>query len=192
VISTTHTLFALAVLSKNAKAARNRSAFLGSVLPDAFIYVAALVWMLFAVDPMSRFWNEVYFDQPMQSIASAFNSIPIYTALALTGYVFRKTKTGLIILFFALAALLHIAMDFPVHAHDAYAHFWPISNWKFHSPFSYYETHLHADWVGLIEAIIALGSAWVIARRFRKRWISGIMMALALLYILMIGLRWFG
>lgn len=189
-ISITHTLFALAVLTKKETPLRNRAAFLGSVIPDAFIYVVALGWTLFSAEPMSRLWDEVYFDQPMQSIASAFNSIPIYALLALLGYFYRRTKAGIITLFLSLAALLHISMDLPVHAHDAYAHFWPITQWKFHSPISYWEPHLQAHWVGLIETAIALGSAWMIARRFEKAWITVLMLILAILYIAMITLRW--
>ncbi len=189
-ISITHTLFALAVLTKKETPLRNRAAFLGSVIPDAFIYVVALGWTLFSAEPMSRLWDEVYFDPPMQSIASAFNSIPIYALLALLGYIYRRTKAGIIILFLSLAALLHISMDLPVHAHDAYAHFWPITQWKFHSPISYWEPHLHAHWVGFIETAIALGAAWMIARRFEKTWITVLMLILAILYIVMITLRW--
>ena len=106
------------------------------------------------------------------------------------GFVYRHTKIGAILLFFSLAALLHISMDFPVHAHDAYAHFWPLTDWKFHSPFSYWEVHLRAHWVGLIETTIALASAWIIARRFQKPWITALMIALAILYIVMIVMRW--
>ncbi len=189
-ISITHTLFALAVLTKKETPLRNRAAFMGSVVPDAFIYVVALGWIIFSSEPMSRLWDEVYFDQPMQSIASAFNSIPIYMCLALLGFVYRHTKIGTILLFFSLAVLLHILLDFPVHAHDAYAHFWPFTDWKFHSPLSYWESHLHAHWVGLIETTIALGSAWVIHKRFHTKWISVLMAILALLYVVMIGMRW--
>lgn len=190
-ISFTHTLFALAVLTKKERPLRNRSAFWGSVIPDAFIYVAALAWMILSTDPMPRFWNEIYFEQPMQAIASAFNSIPIYMSLLVLGYCFRKSKMGLIVLFFALAALLHISMDFPVHAHDAYAHFWPFSDWKFHSPFSYYETHLHAKWVGLIELLIVCGSAWVLHKRFHKTWITITLTIICTLYWMMVAGQWY-
>lgn len=189
-ISITHTLFALAVLTKKDQPIRNRAVFWGSVIPDAFIYFVALGWMVFMDEPMQRLWDEVYFDQPMQSIASALNSIPIYTFLAGLGYIFRATKIGGILLFFSLAVLLHIALDFPVHAHDAYAHFLPLTDWKFHSPLSYWESHLHAHWVGVVETGIALVSAWIIHKRFDKPWITILMTVLAVLYLAMITMRW--
>lgn len=189
-ISITHTLFALAVLTKKDQLIRNRAAFWGAVVPDAFIYVVALGWMIFIDEPMQRLWDEVYFDQPLQSIASAFNSIPIYAVLAGIGFVFRATLIGKILLFFSLAVLLHITLDFPVHAHDAYAHFWPLTDWKFHSPLSYWEGHLHAHWVGLVETGIALTSAWVIHKRFDITWVSVLMGIFAALYLAMITMRW--
>lgn len=181
--SPTHTLLALAVLSKNGLPARNRAIFLGSLIPDAFIYIG-WVWLTFIrKEPQERIWNEIYFDAPMQLVASIFNSVPIYAALALAGYFLIKSRWGLMLSFFALAALLHIATDFPVHNHDAYAHFWPLSDWRFISPFSYYEQDHHGRLVSLIETVIALICIAVLWRRFPKRWVRFVLGFFALLYI---------
>ena len=37
------------------------------------------------------------------------------------------------------AALVHLTLDFPLHNDDARAHFWPLTNWKFTSPVSYWD-----------------------------------------------------
>jgi len=128
-------------------------------------------------------WRELYFAAPMQNLIAYFNSIPIYAALAAAGYVMRAKTWGKLLLFFALAALIHMATDLPVHNHDAYRHFWPFSDWRFISPFSYYEREHHAGWVSLIETIIALASIFVLWRRFPKLWVKIILGALALFYI---------
>ncbi len=112
-----------------------------------------------------------------------FNSIPIYLSLALLGFVMRSKTWGKVILFFALAALTHMATDLPVHNHDAYRHFWPLSDWRFISPLSYYEREHHAGWVSLIEIVIALTSIFILWKRFPKLWVKIILGSLAAFYI---------
>jgi len=185
--SPTHTLLALALLSKRGEKKRNWAVFIGSLLPDAAIYLWA---------PYQRFvkgvsgevmWRELYFQPPMQNLIAYFNSIPIYAALALGGYVLMKQqgKWGALLLFFALAALIHMATDLPVHAHDAYRHFWPISDWRFYSPISYWESDLHAGWVSVVEAVLGIIAIIVLWRRFPKLWVKIILGILAALYVLM-------
>jgi len=132
-------------------------------------------------------WGKLYFEPPMQNLIAVFNSIPIYATLAAIGYFSMARKWGLALLFFALAALIHIATDMPVHGHDAYRHFWPFSDWRFYSPLSYYEQALHARWVSLAESLIALVSIIILWRRFPKIWVRVILAIFAALYVFMQG-----
>ncbi len=183
--SPTHSLIALAVLSRKGQTRRNWAVFIGSLIPDAFIYLC-WVWLTFIdKQTQSKIWDEIYFDAPMQLTASIFNSVPIYLMLTITGWIYRARLWGQVLMFFALAALIHIAFDFPVHNHDAYAHFWPFSDWKFFSPLSYYEADHHAVWVSLFETFIAFICIIVLSRRFPKTWTRIILGLLAGLYILM-------
>lgn len=183
--SPTHTLLALALLSKRGETKRNWAVFIGSILPDAAIYLWAPYQRFVNGISGEEMWRELYFQAPMQNLIAYINSIPIYAALALGGYIAMKrlVKWGALLLFFALAALIHMATDLPVHAHDAYRHFWPISDWRFFSPLSYYEADKHAGWVSLVEAIIALISIIVLWRRFPKLWVRIILGILAALYV---------
>jgi len=128
-------------------------------------------------------WNELYFQPPMQNLIAYFNSIPIYAIFAIIGFTARAKLAGKLLMFFALAALMHMATDLPVHNHDAYRHFWPISDWRFISPFSYYETLHHSKWVSLIEAFIALGSIYVLWRRFPKLWVKSLLGIMIIFYV---------
>ncbi len=182
--SPTHSLIALAVLSKKDDTKRNWWVFAGSLIPDAFIYVC-WVWLTFAKgESQARIWDDIYFDAPMQLTASLFNSIPIYFGLAAIGFWQRTKIWGKLLLVFALAALIHIAFDFPVHGHDAYAHFWPFTDWKFHSPFSYWEVDHHARWVSLIEAVIGLTAIYILWQRFPRVWVRGLLGGLVMLYLI--------
>ena len=128
-------------------------------------------------------WEVLYFEPPMQNLIAVFNSIPIYAALAMLGYTQRAKLWGKAVLFFALAALIHMATDLPVHGHDAYRHFWPLSEYRFYSPISYWEADHHAGWVSMVESIISLCAIVVLWRRFPKRWVKIVLSLLALFYI---------
>ena len=181
--SPTHTLLALALLSKRGATKRNWAVILGSLIPDAAIWFWAPYQSFVNGVSGEQMWRELYFGTPMQNLIAYFNSIPIYAALAVLGYVMRAKRWGKLLLAFALAALIHMATDLPVHNHDAYRHFWPLSDWRFLSPFSYYEREHHSGWVSVIEAAIALISIAVLWRRFPKLWVKIVLGVLALLYL---------
>lgn len=188
--SPTHALLALAALSKVGAPLRNRAVFAGAVIPDLAIYLWA-PWQIFVKGEDSRqIWDVLYFQPPMQTAIAVFNSIPIYGALAVLGYFQRGTMWGKAVLFFALAALIHMATDLPVHGHDAYRHFWPLSDFRFYSPISYWEVDHHARWVSIVEAMIGFGSIAVLWRRFPKLWVRFVLGVLGLLYLaLMVGMQ---
>lgn len=185
--SPTHSLLALAILSKRGDPKRNWAAFLGSLLPDAVIYLWFPYQLWVKGETGQKIWNVLYFETPMQNMIALVNSIPIYLALALIGFGVRaKTRfkiAGTLLLVFSLAALIHMATDLPVHAHDAYRHFWPLSDWRFYSPFSYYEADHHFGLVSAVEAVIALVSIVILWRRFPNLWVKFVLGFLAMLYI---------
>ena len=183
--SPTHSLLALAMLSKKGHSKRNWAIFIGSIVPDIAIYIWAPYQRFVNGVGGEEMWRKLYFEPPMQNLIAYFNSIPIYAAIALLGYYGRAKLWGQLLLVFALAALIHMATDLPVHGHDAYRHFWPLSDWRFYSPFSYYEQDLHSAWVSLVEAFIAFASIFVLWRRFPKLWVKIILGILAVLYIAM-------
>ena len=55
------------------------------------------------------------------------------------------------------AALLHIGLDFPLHHDDGRAHFWPISNWIFESPVSYWDPAHYGSILTPIELLVSWG-----------------------------------
>ncbi len=185
--SPTHTLIALAILSRKGTRKRNLAVFWGAVIPDAFIY-GAWIWLTFVKgESQSRIWNEIYFDAPLQALASAFNSVPLFIILALSGWVLMRRSVSLLkaatmLYYFALAALIHIAFDFPVHNHDAYAYFEPFTDWRFYSPLSYYERSYHGVCVATFEAILAGTCIFVLWRRFAARWVKVVLGVFALIY----------
>lgn len=76
---------------------------------------------------------------------------------------------------FALAALTHLAGDLPVHADDAHRHFWPLSDWRFHSPVSYWNPSQGGGWFAFVEATIGIAAAVVLFRRFGATWVRALL-----------------
>lgn len=189
----THTLLALALLSekahplsKNGHRKRNLAVFFGSLIPDLAIFVWAPYQRLVNGISGDVLWNKLYFLPPMQNLIAWFNSVPIYAALALIGFITFSKTWGKLLFFFALAALIHMATDFPIHADDAYRHFWPLSDWRFVSPLSYWDNNHHAPWIRLIEAGVAGICIAVLWYRFPKRWVKITLFLLSLFYGLLV------
>lgn len=168
----THALVALAALSKRDDAPRNRWVLIGALIPDLLIFVWA-PWQRWGLGrDWQAIWDQHYFEAQMQTGIALFNSIPIFAVLLLIGLWQRHRRWGILLCVFALAALLHIALDAPVHGHDAYRHLWPISDWRFYSPVSYWEVDLHARWMSLVETVLVIGSAVILWQRFPTLWVK--------------------
>lgn len=167
----THAILALAALSHYENRTRNIWVLVGALIPDTIIFLWA-PWQRWGLErDWGAIWDQHYFEEPMQTWVALFNSVPVYAGLLLIGWRQRGTVWGGLLLVFTAAALLHIALDAPVHGHDAYRHFWPISDWRFFSPVSYWEMDLHARWVSLVEAALMLVGTIVLWRRFPKTWV---------------------
>lgn len=182
----THTLLALAALSKRGDRKRNVAVLIGSLIPDAAIFLWAPYQYLFNDVSGAEMWEKLYFEPPMQNLIAWFNSVPIYALLALIGFMARGKTWGKLLLFFALAALIHMATDLPVHAADAYRHFWPLTDWRFYSPLSYWDVDHHSRWVSLFEIGLAFGCIALLWKRFKIRWSRILLGLVSIFYILLL------
>ena len=77
------------------------------------------------------------------------------------------------------AALLHLALDFPLHQEDGRPHFWPLSWWVYESPYSYWDVRHGARIIAPIEASLAAVAAIVLWVR-RPGWVISVLVALLL------------
>ena len=98
----------------------------------------------------------------------------MWILLALSGLViFRVSEKfrllGLSILIFGVAALSHVLSDFLVHTDDAHVHFWPFSDWRFHSAVSYYQSSHYGDIFRVFEMVLNAGLTIYLFVRF-KQW----------------------
>jgi len=175
-----HLLLGAAVFGRKPPRGVIWAAMLGGLLPDLSLYVLAGGSMfLLGISPQ-RVFNELYFSDAWQTIFAIDNSFLIWgVLLALAIWAQRSWAIAL-----CSAALLHIACDLPLHHDDGRAHFWPLSNWVFESPLSYWDTRHGAAYVAPLEAVLATVAAIAI-------WLyrPGIAMSLAALALLILEYR---
>jgi hypothetical protein len=159
-----HLIIGLAVFGRSPDPKVVIAALAGALLPDLSLYLLA-GWALFVtgIAPQVVF-GEMYFSARWQSVFAVDNSIPLWAfgfGLALlAGSGPAKAFAG--------AGLLHLLCDFPLHNDDARAHFWPFTDWVFHSPVSYWDPAHYGRVVGVLEILLALGLAALLWRYFKS------------------------
>ncbi|MEM6740453.1 MAG: cobalamin biosynthesis protein CobQ [Pseudomonadota bacterium] len=148
-------------------------AALGSLLPDLSLYVLAGVSLFLLRISPERVFSELYFSPAWQSVFSIDNSLVIWGL----GFLLALTLQSTPWMAFSTAGLLHIASDMALHNDDARPHFWPITDWVFESPISYWDSQHHAALVAPFTVLAMLLSAYVIWQRWPKMSIRGAVLA---------------
>ena len=196
-MSQTHILMAAALFARPGRPRQNAALLVGAFMPDAAIY-ALFVWSKLAGISERVLWREIYFAEPMLTFTAIGNSLPLYAAFLALGITLTSIRPGngepvlpignpdapfqetwrairnSAIAMFALGAIVHLAGDFPVHAADAHPHLWPLSDWRFHSPVSYWDSNYHGDVFGIVEMLLGVALAVVVFRRFRALWVRAL------------------
>jgi len=157
-----HLVVGVALCSRRGVPKTGWMAALGSLLPDLSLYILAGVSLFVLQIPPQRVFDELYFSDGWQAVFAVDNSIVIW-GLVLVIALFRRSDTFSA---FAAAGLLHVVTDFFLHNDDARPHFWPISDWVFQSPVSYWDSAHHAALVAPVTTLIVLLSAYVIWTRW--------------------------
>ena len=98
-----------------------------------FIFFAVEAFIL--KHPQRLIWGERYFLPEWQNLFDLFNSIPLFLILLGIGY-WRKSNALIVC---SLSLLLHAAGDFFLHQDDGHRHFFPLLQYRFHSPVSYWD-----------------------------------------------------
>ena len=157
-------------------------AALGAVLPDLpmFGFYGYEKFVLGTSDHV--IFSERYFDPGYQLFFDIFNSAPLFAAM-LALCLWRRWRVGALI---AGSALLHIALDLPVHHDDAHRHFLPFTNWRFASPVSYWDPAHHGVAFAIAEGIGAIAACIYVVRKGKSRPMRG--WALGTLVFYAIGL----
>ncbi|WP_370402203.1 cobalamin biosynthesis protein CobQ [Sulfitobacter sp. JB4-11] len=161
------------------------AALIGALLPDLSLYLLSGAALVIYDIPAEVVFNELYFSQAWQQIFAIDNSFIIWGVLFAAAIWFRRgwavALTG--------AALLHLALDFPLHHDDGRPHFWPLSGWVFESPVSYWDRHQGANLIAPVEAFACVMAAILLWRR-RPGVVLSVLVAVLLIVEINVARTW--
>lgn len=174
-----HLIVGAAAFGRRESAQVTFAALLGAFLPDLSLYVLSGWHILILDTPPSVVFRELYYSDLWQQIFGVDNSFILWGLLCGLA-VWRRVPWAIAL---TGAALLHLALDFPLHTHDARMHFWPLTDWKFESPISYWDPRRGGRVVELVEgAIVAALTLWLVIRYRAWAW-RAVFVGLALLQL---------
>lgn len=182
-----HLIIGAAVFARPGDKAANSAALAGAIIPDLSLYVMAANELLIRKTDPGIVFGQMYFSEEWQRIFAVDNSVFLWTAVLVMGLALQGNRAADLgnaamslaswmksfpvranwIAVLGGAALLHLALDFPFHHDDGRAHFWPLSNWIFESPLSYWDPAHFGQIVGPLEGLLCLWLCALLWRRFR-------------------------
>ena len=180
-----HLLLGAAAFGRPDQSKITLAAIIGALLPDASLYaMAGTSLFVLGISPQ-RVFGELYFSDAWQTVFAIDNSFIVWGLLLIAALMAKKAWAVALV----SAALLHIALDFPLHHDDGRPHFWPLSNWVFESPISYWDRAQGARIVAPLELVAAMTAAALILWRGYPRWVKALTLVLAAAQ-LWIGYQW--
>lgn len=170
-----HLIFGAALFGRAGRRGTTSAAVAGGMLPDLSLYLLAGVSLLVMGVPPAIVFGELYFSPAWQAVFAVDNSIPLWALALALALCFRAALATA----FAASGLLHVVLDFLLHHDDARRHFWPLSDYVFVSPVSYWDPAHHGLIVGPIEVAVCLALSVVLWRRF-PGWLPRALIVLAM------------
>lgn len=157
-----HLIFAAAAFARPDDHKRTVAALAGALLPDLSLYLMVGV-SLFVLGLSPHYvFDTLYFSDAWQTVFRIDNSFILWGLVLGLGW-WRRSPTVMV---FAGAGLLHLAFDFPLHHDDGRAHFWPLSDWVFRSPLSYWDHRHYAGIISPIEMLVSFAFCVLLFFRF--------------------------
>lgn len=139
---------------------------LGALLPDSPTYLFFIVYGLILGYSGEVMWNDMYFNSGWSIPITLTHSFIIWPLLiGVSSYVGWR-----FVRWFSISAFLHALVDFCVHTDDAYRHFWPFSDFRFHSLISYYNPAEYGLYVGAFDSLFVLGLLFYLYTIYTGRW----------------------
>lgn len=175
-----HLIVAAAVFARPHKPAVTCAAIVGGFLPDVSLYALA-AWSLFVQGNSAQHVFDIqYFSSEWQQIFAVDNSFFVWSLVIATGLLLR------IHWMWALggAGFLHLCLDFPLHHDDARQHFWPVTDWVFQSPLSYWDRKHYGDIVSLLEIGLCIACLIFLWSRFETKFARVLITAVAAMQLL--------
>ncbi len=170
-----HLVLGMAALSRPGAPGINVAILAGSLLPDLSLYLMGAHALYIQDIPPGIVFGQLYYSENWQRIFAIDNSVFVWAGVVLAGFWLRRGW----LLALGLAGMLHLVLDFPLHHDDGRAHFWPLTNWVFESPISYWDPRHHGTIVGALEGLVCLALSIILVRRFKSIFSRAMILVLA-------------
>ncbi len=184
-----HVLIASALFTRSGVGtkARNAAAIIGGFIPDASIFTM-FIWSKIIGAPELEVWVNWYYNPPWRTWSDALHSFVVYWVIVMIGVAIARfggtwLKTGVVMIIFALSAITHAAGDLFLHVKDGHAHFWPLSDWRFSSPVSYWDPNYYGRYFLVFEIFMAVILCTMLFRRFKGKIVRAILLLAMVAYI---------
>lgn len=175
-----HLIFGVAAFGRPDATRVTIAALFGAMLPDLSLYGLAGWELIIQGTRPNVVFGQMYYSEEWQRIFRIDNSFVLW-GIACGIALMLKSR---VLIALTGAVLLHLLLDFPLHNDDARAHFWPITDWKFISPVSYWDPQYYGHIVGPIEIGAVLICSLYVLKRFKDMvWVQIMAVAFALLQI---------
>ena len=158
-----HVIFAAAAFARPGQPRHSAAAVAGALAPDFSLYAMSITSIYILGIAPERVFSTLYFSDAWQAVFRIDNSFILWGLALLVAWL-AGARAWMV---FAASALMHLALDMPLHHDDGRAHFWPLSDWVFRSPVSYWDPAHHGGIVGPIETAVSMLLCVVLLRRFR-------------------------
>lgn len=182
-----HLLIGAAVFARRDSPKVTFAAMAGGVVPDLCL-MAMVAWSLWVLRiPTGVVFDQLYFSDQWQQVFAIDHNFFLWGGL----FTLAKVRHMPRLYAFAGAGLLHAGVDFLVHHDDARRQLWPLTNFAFHSPVSYWDRAHFGGIVAPVEAGLDIMLAMLLVLRLTRVWERATTMisaALVVLPILAFGL----
>ena len=154
----------------------------GGLIPDLPAYTFFFVHTFILGTSQQLMWDVLYFDSAWSPFITLSHSLLLWPLLLLVATLAKQTLLRL----FAVSALLHVSLDFLVHHDDAYRHFWPLRDWKFMSPVSYWDPAYYGNWASLFDAVLVIALlTWLVSHYKNHKKVQSLAAVLIVLYVVL-------
>lgn len=176
----THMLIGAAVFARQNDTKLLVAALLGGTASDVPMLGLVLWKTQMTGLPDHEVFGQLYYSDAWQAVFAVDHSLLLWSS-----FLAVAVRLGLDILrALAGAGLLHAFADFLTHHDDARRQLWPLSDWVFRSPVSYWDSRYFGDAFGVFELVLGLVLAVFLFWRIRLWWQRALVLSVAAILIL--------
>lgn len=181
-----HMLIGAAVFARPPAPASFAAALAGGLAPDLPM-LALVLWSTRILGlPEQKVFGEFYYSDAWQAVFAIDHGVFTWGALL----AFALLRGRPVLRAFAGSGLLHAVADLLTHHDDARRQFWPMTDWVFRSPVSYWDARYFGNVFAVFEVVLVIVLAGYLCRsrtRTRERVVVLFLAALIVVPVVVTG-----